>query len=66
MYEDLINGWLSDEVTGDARALAIEIISAVIDRAREGDMKAVKWLESKRWLVRAHTVQFVPASLFRQ
>ena len=64
MYENLINNWLADDLEGDARALAVEIISAVIDRAREGDIQAVKWLECKRWLVRAHTVRFVPASLF--
>ena len=50
MYENLIGQWLRDDLTDDARALAIEIIEAVIAKAKEGDMAAVQWLDDKRWL----------------
>lgn len=57
VYEQLIDQWLSDELTGDARALAIEIIGAVIDRARTGDPTAAEWLRSNQWLLLPRDVQ---------
>ena len=51
MYEGLIDQWLGDKIAGEARTLATAIVGKVIERALDGDMAAVQWLEGKVFLV---------------
>ena len=52
-YKQLIINALRDDLSDESRALAIEVIEAVIERAKQGDIAAVQWLESHAWLTRA-------------
>ena len=47
MYRDLIDNWLNEGITGQSRELAIEVFSAVIERAKTGDPAAAAFLVSR-------------------
>ena len=51
MYEGLIDQWLGDEITGEARTLATAVVGKVIERGLDGDMVAVQWLGGKVFLM---------------
>lgn len=53
MYDRLIDEWLGEKTTGEARSLATAVVGKVIERALDGDMAAVQWLEGKLFLTPA-------------
>ena len=56
-YEQLIINSLRDDLSEESRALAVEIIGAVIHKAKQGDVAAVQWLEGKAWLTRTPDIK---------